>query len=91
MTQRLVSYVGKRVSVTEIDGRLIMGRLRGVDQFANVILDNAEVLQLSSDKPPVALQIGSTVIRGDDIAMIGLVDTTLEAGVQRDSLRYPKA
>ncbi len=89
MTQRLATYIGKRVSVTETDGRLIVGRLRGVDQFANIILDGAEVFALSSDKAPQILPVGSTVIRGDNIAMIGLVNTELEAGVKRDELRFP--
>ena len=90
MSQHLVTFIGKRVSVTENDGRLIIGRLRGVDQFTNLILDNAEVLQLNADAPPRALPIGSTVIRGDDVGLIGLVDTTLEASVKREDMRYLK-
>jgi U6 snRNA-associated Sm-like protein LSm8 len=91
MAQRLVSYVGKRVTVTDLDGRLIVGKLRGVDQFTNIVLENAEVLQLSSDAPPAALPLNSTVIRGDQIAMIGLIDAIQEASVQRSALRFPSS
>jgi U6 snRNA-associated Sm-like protein LSm8 len=87
MSERLASYIGQRVSITEADGRLIFGRLRGVDQYVNVVVDNAEMLLLSRSEPPRSVALGSTVIRGDAIAIIGLVNTTLEAAVDRSSLR----
>lgn len=89
MTQRLETYVGKRVSVTDLEGRLIIGKLRGVDQFTNVVMDNAEILQYSSDAPPISGPLGSTVIRGDQIACIALVDTIKEAEIARENVRFP--
>lgn len=89
MAAHLTSYIGKRVSVTETDGRLIVGKLRGIDNFTNLVLESAELVQLSSSARPEFIKIGSTIIRGDDVCFVALVDTTREASLDRNTLRFP--
>mmetsp|Transcript_46286 Transcript_46286/g.53341 ORF Transcript_46286/g.53341 Transcript_46286/m.53341 type:complete len:80 (-) Transcript_46286:97-336(-) len=66
----LKKYHEKRLQVSLNAGRTVSGRLRGYDEFLNVVLEDAvEVLGTDSQK-----EIGTIVIRGNSITMWECLD-----------------
>ncbi|KAJ2472501.1 U6 snRNA-associated Sm-like protein [Coemansia sp. RSA 2322] len=69
------------------DGRLIVGTLRGLDQTTNIIVQGCQERIFSEDEPVEVVGLGLYMIRGDNIAVIGLVDEKADAALDLDSLR----
>ncbi|MCS7135699.1 MAG: LSm family protein [Nitrososphaerota archaeon] len=62
----LSKSLGEKVLVKLRNGKLIRGLLQGYDQHLNLVLENAEeVLEQNN-----STQIGTIVVRGDNIIMI---------------------
>ncbi|MEM2910277.1 MAG: LSm family protein [Nitrososphaerota archaeon] len=62
----LSKSLGEKVLVKLRNGKLIRGLLQGYDQHLNLVLENAEeVLDQNNSN-----QIGTIVVRGDNIIMI---------------------
>jgi len=59
------------------DGRNIVGTLRGVDQCINVIVEECHE-RVYSQNGIHKVPLGLYVIRGDNIAVVGEVDTELD-------------
>lgn len=75
----LSSYVDKTVSIVTNDGRILIGTLRGFDQSCNVILENTVERIFGTEVAMQEVAVGLYVLRGDDIAILGELDTEKES------------
>ena len=70
----LHEYLDKVVSVITNDGRNIIGTLKGYDQVCNVIVAQSSERVFDPKSPTQMIPLGVDVIRGDNIAVIGMID-----------------
>ncbi|KAJ2862639.1 hypothetical protein GGH94_004156 [Coemansia aciculifera] len=82
---QLQPYVDCKVSVVMNDGRLVVGILRGLDQTTNIIMQSCQERIFSEDEAVEVVDLGLYMIRGDNIAIIGLVDEVVDAALDLDS------
>lgn len=72
-TASLIEEIDKKLLVVLRDGRTLIGRLRSIDQFANLMLHNTieriHVGQLYGDIPR-----GIFIVRGENVVLLGEVD-----------------
>jgi len=87
MSQALEPYVNHLVSVITVDGRNIVGTLKGYDQSVNVILDDCHERVYSGVKGIEQVLLGLYVIRGDNVAVVGEMDEELDARLDMDGIR----
>jgi U6 snRNA-associated Sm-like protein LSm8 len=89
---RLHEWVGKRVAVMTTDGRHLVGTLVSMDQVINLVLnDTTEWMCFgagSDDDPPQAIPYGVYLVRGDNVAAVGLVDAVKESATDMESVRF---
>lgn len=71
----LLDYVGRRVSVITNEGRNVVGKMLGFDQVCNIILENSEERVFTTNCAVEQVSLGLFVIRGDNIAVVGEVDS----------------
>ncbi|GAA5930018.1 hypothetical protein JCM3775_004488 [Rhodotorula graminis] len=83
----LTAYVDKQVLVITQDGRVIVGELKGFDQTTNVILSGSVERVFSADEPVEEVPLGVYIVRGDNITLIGEVDTELDKQVDLATVR----
>eukprot|EP00037_Helgoeca_nana_P008166 m.72883 g.72883 ORF g.72883 m.72883 type:complete len:93 (+) comp18761_c0_seq1:121-399(+) len=79
-------FVNKIVTVVTQDGRVIVGMMKGYDQHLNLILDECHERVYSSDTGVVSLVLGLYIIRGDNIGVIGEVDTELDGQIDLEEV-----
>ncbi|KAJ1963739.1 hypothetical protein GGI12_001874 [Dipsacomyces acuminosporus] len=84
---QLQAFVDQKVSVIMNDGRLVVGMLRGLDQTTNIIMQECQERVFSEDEGVEVVDLGLYLIRGDNIAVIGLVDEEADAALDLSSLR----
>ncbi|KAJ2584104.1 hypothetical protein GGH95_000604 [Coemansia sp. RSA 1836] len=84
---QLQPYVDCKVSVVMNDGRLVVGILRGLDQTTNIIMQSCQERIFSEDEGVEVVDLGLYMIRGDNIAIIGLIDEDADAALDLDGLR----
>ena len=72
------SLLEHQVSVVTNDGRNIIGVLKGFDQALNVILEECHERVYSTDAGVEQVVLGLYIIRGDNIAIVGEMDTELD-------------
>ncbi|XP_021960853.1 U6 snRNA-associated Sm-like protein LSm1 [Folsomia candida] len=73
----LLNEIDKRILVVLRDGRTLIGILRSVDQFANLILHQAvERIHVGSNFGDIPR--GVFLVRGDNITIIGEIDKEKE-------------
>ncbi|KAI5805914.1 hypothetical protein EDC01DRAFT_640786 [Geopyxis carbonaria] len=80
----LQSFVNKPVTIITSDGRTLTGKLLGCDQTTNLILSSTieRIFALpDSDEPTQEVEHGLYLIRGDNVAVLGLVDEEAEEGI----------
>ncbi|KAI8879443.1 n-alpha-acetyltransferase 38, NatC auxiliary subunit-like protein [Backusella circina FSU 941] len=73
----LEPYINHSVLVITIDGRVLVGELKGTDQAANIILLNCQERVFSSMGTEV-VPLGVYVLRGDTICSVGEIDEEKE-------------
>ncbi|CAG0887826.1 unnamed protein product [Cyprideis torosa] len=79
-TADLVNLIDKRLMVCLIDGRILIGMLRSVDQFANLVLHRTiERIVINGCYGDIAH--GIFLIRGDNTVLIGEMDEEKEANL----------
>ncbi|CAD6578281.1 MAG: hypothetical protein CYPHOPRED_000495 [Cyphobasidiales sp. Tagirdzhanova-0007] len=83
----LTGYVDKQVLVVTQDGRVIVGQLKGFDQTTNVILAGSTERVFSDDEPVEQVPLGLYIIRGDNITLVGELDTVKDKQTDLSSLR----
>ncbi|PVU91785.1 hypothetical protein BB561_004209 [Smittium simulii] len=80
-------YLKQKVSVLTNDGRVLVGLLEGFDNKINLILNNAEERVFSLEAAVETIQLGLYILRGDSIAIVGLVDSETESSINWEELR----
>jgi len=80
-TASLIEELDKKLMISLRDGRTLIGYLRSIDQFANLVLhrtiERIHVGQKYGDIPR-----GIFVIRGENVILLGEIDTEKEANIQ---------
>ncbi len=66
-TQLLESALQQRVELRLKDGRTLVGRLLGLDEHMNLVLDDAE-----ERTPEVARRLGRLVLRGSNVVTLNV-------------------
>ncbi|KAH0614797.1 uncharacterized protein LAJ45_01792 [Morchella importuna] len=82
----LQSFVNKTVTILTSDGRTLTGKLLGHDQTTNLILSHTierifSPASAGPDEPTQQVEHGLYLIRGDNVAVCGLVDDELDSGI----------
>ncbi|EDV95544.1 U6 snRNA-associated Sm-like protein LSm8 [Drosophila grimshawi] len=83
----LESYINHTVSIITADGRNFIGTLKGFDQTINIIIDECHERVFSTTAGIEQIVLGLHIIRGDNIAVIGLVDDTVDARLDLANIR----
>jgi len=78
--------LGKVLVITQ-DGRTIVGELRGFDQTTNIILSGAVERVYSMEDGVEEVQMGLYIVRGDNITLVGEVDTEMEQKIDLSEIR----
>ncbi|KAI9828603.1 MAG: hypothetical protein M1826_005985 [Phylliscum demangeonii] len=86
----LQAYVTKRVLVMTSDGRSLTGLLLSCDQLTNLVLSQTvERIIRPPDDPEESREVehGLYLIRGDNVAVVGLVDEELDKTIDWSKVR----
>ncbi|CAN6643418.1 U6 snRNA-associated Sm-like protein LSm8 [Trichomonascus vanleenenianus] len=83
----LAGFVEKQVVVITTDGRMLVGKLMGFDQTTNLILAETQERVITPDEPTETIEMGLYLIRGDTVAVCGLVDEELEKDIEWTKVR----
>ncbi len=83
----LEQFVNSAVSIITADGRNFVGTLKGFDQTINIILDESHERVFSTTTGMEQIILGLHIIRGDNIAVIGLIDQELENKIDFSAVR----
>mmetsp|Transcript_48 Transcript_48/g.117 ORF Transcript_48/g.117 Transcript_48/m.117 type:complete len:96 (+) Transcript_48:53-340(+) len=83
----LEEFVDQTVQIATNDGRIIVGMLKGFDQLTNVILDECHERVYSSTQGVDQVVLGLYIVRGDNIAIIGLIDEQKDSKINLSQLR----
>jgi len=80
----LQGYVNKKVVVLTSDSRTLVGTLLSCDQMTNLVLSQTiERIIRPPDDPEPSSEVphGLYLIRGDNVAVVGLVDEELDDSI----------
>ncbi|CAD6504624.1 BgTH12-00132 [Blumeria graminis f. sp. triticale] len=83
-------YVNKKVLVLTSDSRTLLGTLLSCDQMTNLVLSNTIERII---RPPEDIEASSEVshglylVRGDNVACVGLVDQELDDSISWTEVR----
>ncbi|KAK9469104.1 hypothetical protein V1512DRAFT_258604 [Lipomyces arxii] len=83
----LAEYVGKTIVVITSDGRLFTGLLQGYDQTTNMILESTKERVISVDSDTKTLDLGLYLLRGESVALCGLVDDSIDNQIDWEKVR----
>ncbi|MCJ1431363.1 hypothetical protein MMC27_000714 [Xylographa pallens] len=86
----LQPFVNKKVLILTADGRTLIGMLLSCDQLTNLVLGATveRVIRPPDDEEPsVEVSHGLYVIRGENVAVCGLVDEELDASIDWEKVR----
>ncbi|XP_050421682.1 U6 snRNA-associated Sm-like protein LSm8 [Adelges cooleyi] len=87
MSSGLESYVNHTVSIITSDGRNFVGTLKGFDQTINIILDDSHERVYSPNQGVEQVVLGLHLIRGDNVAIIGEIDETMDSTIDLSAIR----
>lgn len=87
MASGLESYINHTVSIITADGRNFIGTLKGFDQTINIILDESHERVYSTSSGIEQIVLGLHIIRGDNIAVIGLIDDGIDSRLDFANIR----
>ncbi|KAH7831937.1 putative U6 snRNA-associated Sm-like protein LSm8 [Monocercomonoides exilis] len=85
----MADYLERTVQIVTNDGKIIVGKLRGIDDKTNCLLQNCEERVFSMNKDMESIPLGVYIIRGDSIACIGEVDVDAESAIEVEKIRAP--
>ncbi|XP_015793512.1 U6 snRNA-associated Sm-like protein LSm1 [Tetranychus urticae] len=77
-TASLIEVLDKKLMVLLRDGRTLIGYLRSIDQFANLVLHRT-IERIHVDKKFGDIDIGVIIIRGENVVLCGEIDAEREA------------
>ena len=89
-TANLIEDIDKRLLVVLRDGRTLIGYLRSVDQFANLVLHQA-VERIYVGHKYGDIDRGIYIIRGENVVLMGEVMSTEEQANVKNELQAKKA
>lgn len=72
-TASLVEEIDKKLLVVLRDGRTLIGYLRSIDQFANLVLQNT-IERIHVGKKYGDIPRGIFVVRGENVVLLGEID-----------------
>ena len=87
MACELASLVGKEVCAVCADGRLYDGVLKLMDQTTNVIMEGCKEVVYSKDGQYIELEMGTFLLRGENIAFIGEINTSLKQSLPLKTIK----
>ena len=90
MSEFLRELHGRLVSVITNDGRHVIGTLRGVDSVTNIILSGCKERVYSEEEGVQEVELGLYILRGDNCALVGLLNTAKDEKLDLASLRAPR-
>ncbi|CAH0382934.1 unnamed protein product [Bemisia tabaci] len=76
-----------QVSIITSDGRNFVGTLKGFDQTINLILDDSHERVYSPTQGVEQVVLGLHIIRGDNVAIVGEVDESLDSRLDLHKLK----
>ena len=85
--ESLPELVGKVVTVLTLDGRTLVGTLRGLDALCNLVLEGAHERVFSAAGGVEREPLGLFLVRGDTVAVIGELDEAEDAKVDWANVR----
>ncbi|KAJ3166323.1 hypothetical protein HDU88_003547 [Geranomyces variabilis] len=74
-------WVDSLVQVVLIDGRVILGTLKGYDQQNNMILSHASERVFSGEEGVESVPLGLYIVRGEIVAVMGPIDQETDATI----------
>ena len=77
----LEPFLNQTVMVATNDGKVLKGQLTGFDPQCNLVLVKCVERIFSTDEPVEVQEHGLLLIRGDNVACIGEVDSELDASI----------
>lgn len=80
MASTLSEWTAQTVTILTCDGRLVTGTLLGYDQLQNLILGKSYERVYSTDGAVERVELGLSVIRGDNVAVVSDTDGHVEGG-----------
>lgn len=72
------AFDDQTVSVVTSDGKVLVGTLKGMDNKANLILNDSHERVFSEDQGVEKHHLGLCVIRGENVTLIGQVDRDID-------------
>ncbi|XP_065168648.1 U6 snRNA-associated Sm-like protein LSm8 [Atheta coriaria] len=87
MTSSLDQFVNHTVSIITSDGRNFIGTLKGFDQTINIIIDESHERVYSSATGVEQVMLGLHIIRGDNVAIVGLIDEDVDNRLNLASIK----
>jgi U6 snRNA-associated Sm-like protein LSm8 len=81
------SICAGEVEVVTNDGRVFVGRLRGMDQTMNMILSDAVERIFHPGSPVELVALGAYLVRGDNVAIVAELDMDKEAAQDLSAIR----
>lgn len=78
------------VVIVTTDGRFFSGVLEGYDNTTNVILSQTQERVITPDEPCEIIDLGIYIMRGEAVALCGLVEESLDKNIDWTSIRGSK-
>ncbi|CAA20133.1 U6 snRNA-associated Sm-like protein LSm8 [Schizosaccharomyces pombe] len=83
----LADFMEQRVQVITNDGRVVLGSLKGFDHTTNLILSDSFERIISMDQDMETIPLGVYLLRGENVAMVGLVNEELDSEIEWTKIR----
>ena len=90
MSEFLRELNGRVVSVITNDGRHVIGTLRGVDNVTNILLTGCKERVYSEDEGVQEVELGLYILRGDNCALVGLLNMAKDEKLDPAMIRAPR-
>ena len=74
MSKLLQGYIHQSVTIITTDGRVMVGKLRGMDQTVNLVVEECVEYVYSAHQPMTTHDLGTQILRGDTIVLVGNMD-----------------
>lgn len=87
MASNLESYISRTILVITVDGRQIVGTLKGFDQTINIVIDDCHERVYNSISGVEQVPLGLYIMRGDNVAVVGEIDEDLDKRVNYSIIR----
>ncbi|CAK9784757.1 u6 snRNA-associated sm-like protein lsm8 [Cutaneotrichosporon oleaginosum] len=75
------------VQVVLFDGRVIVGKLKGSDNFCNIILSDSVEREYAPDRGVEMVPLGLYMIKGDNIVFVGEIDEDKDSSLDYSEIK----